>query len=142
MKIKAIRPIKSVTVPLDRYFDEPTSVIIRPLSTVARAKIQELTASGVRISTSTVKKGQKVPDIQTIEQTMPAETLLEIRRVKLSDGVVDHTIVDEDGKKPAWSEELWNALDDADPNLLAMVIDKITDLSYPDDEGDGVRDPT
>lgn len=142
MKIKGIRSIKTEVVALDRFFDSPTSVTIKPLSVIARAKIQELTAQGFRLSTAAPKKGQKAPDVQTIEQAMPVETLMEIRRVKLEDGVVDHTIVDEDGKRPAWNEELWNALDEADPNMLAMVIEKITDLSYPDDEGDGVRDPT
>lgn len=133
MKIKGIRAMKPVIVDLGRFFEggSGASVTVRPIPTPARAKIQELTTTGMRYATTQRKKSL---DIDAIEQAMPAEVTLEIREVKLREGVTEHTLVDEDGKALVWDKDLWKALDDANPAILDKVIAKITDITYPDDE--------
>ena len=137
IKVKGLLAIKPVVVDLSRFFDgQKASVTIRPLPVPARAKIQELTTAGMRYATSQAKKSL---NIDAIEQSMPAEVTISIREEKLREGVVSHNLVSEDGAEVPWGEELWAALDEANPNILAHVIEEITDLSYPDEE-DG--DPT
>ena len=137
MKIKGLVAIKPVKIDLSRYFDTPASVTVRPLPVPARAKIQELTSAGMRYATSQAKKSL---NIDAIEQAMPAEVTIEIRAVKLAEAFVAHDLVGEEGEALTWGPELWAALDEANPAILAKVIDEITELSYPDEEDGG--DPT
>lgn len=138
MKIKGIRTVKPIVVDLSKFFESPQSVTVRALPPATRAKIQELTTNGMRYSTTQRKKSI---DIDAIEQAMPAVITLEIREVKLRDGVIAHDFVDDDTGKPAtWGVELWNALDEADPRINETIIDAISRATYPDDE-EG-NDPT
>jgi hypothetical protein len=136
MKLKGIRPIKPIDVDLSQFFDAPVKVTVRPLPPLARAKINELLVDGMRYATSQSKKDL---NIDAIEQAMPAETTMELRAIKLRDGVVAHTIQDEDGTTPAWGPDLWAVLDEADTRILEHVIDGVTKISDPDEEG---GDPT
>jgi hypothetical protein len=137
MKIKGIRTVKPVDVDLSEYFDQPTKVTVRPLPPLSRAKIQERLVEGMRYATS---QGKKTLDINSIEQAMPAEVTMEIRAIKLQDGVTAHTIQDEDGKPLVWGTDLWAALDEADPEILGKVVEAVTQITTPDDE-EG-EDPT
>jgi hypothetical protein len=133
MKVRGLQTVKPVKVVLDKYFDEPHSVTVKPLPVPARARIQELTTDGMRYATRQTKKAL---DIEAIEQAMPAEVTLEIRRVKLAEAYSSHDLVGDDGQALPWGEDLWNMLDDANPLILAEVLEAITELSYPDDEED------
>jgi len=138
VKIKGIRNVAPQEVDLSKFFEGLAFVMIKPLPVPARAKIQELMTNGTRYAT---KQSKKSLDINAIEQAMPAETVLEIRKVKLAEGVVEHNLVNEEsGEKLPWNEATWDALDEANPSILSKVIDAITELTYPDDE-DG-KDPT
>ena len=139
VKVKGLVALKPVVLDLSRFRGgAKITVTIRPLTVPARAKIQELTTDGMRYATTQTKKSL---NIDAIEQAMPAMTTLAIREEKLSDAVVAHDFTGEDDKPLTWNKELWDALDEANPNLLAFVIEKITDLSYPDDEEEAA-DPT
>lgn len=138
LKVKGLIALKPVQVDLSKFFDEPASVTVRALPVPARAKIQELTTTGMRYATTQRKKSL---DIDAIEQAMPAEVTLEIRALKLTEAFVSHDLAGDDGKQLPWGGELWNALDEANPAILAKVLDKINDLSFPDEDEEGA-DPT
>ena len=131
VKVKGLMAVKPVKVDLSKFFEGPASVTVRPLPVPARAKIQELTTAGMRYATTQRKKNL---DIDAIEQAMPAEVTLEIRKVKLEEAFVAHDLAGDDGAALSWGKELWDVLDDANPEILAKVLEAITDLSYPDDE--------
>ena len=138
LKVKGLIALKPVRVDLSKFFDGPTSVTIRALPVPARAKIQELTTTGMRYATTQRKKSL---DIDAIEQAMPAEVTLEIRVLKLKEAFVEHNLVGDDGKVLPWNEELWNALDEANPEILAKVLERSNEVSFPDEDEEG-SDPT
>lgn len=133
MTLKGIKTIKPKTVDLSKYFDYAAYVIIRPLPVPSRAKIQELTTNGMRYMTS---QARKKLDIDSIEQSMPQQVTMDIRAVKLTDGVIEHNIQNEEGKVVSWCMDLWDALDDCNQAIIQKIIDEITDLTYPEDEAD------
>lgn len=131
MKLKGIRSVKPVEVNLEKFFDYRATVTVRPLPPPVRAQIQELTTNGMRYATT---QGKKSLDINAIEQAMPAGVTMEVRDIKLAEGVISHTIVDEDGKPVAWDKETWDALDAADPAIIEKILTAVTEITYPDDE--------
>ena len=135
MTIKGLKSLKPKKVDLGKFFDEPHSVTVRALPVTTRAKIQELASSGIRYAT---KQAKKSLDIESMEQAMPADVIMEVRALKLKDGFVEHDLTDESGKLIPWGPDLWAALDEADPAILGKVVDEITELS---DTEDG-EDPT
>lgn len=132
VRVAGLQYIKPVRVDLTKYFGgRETFVEVKPLSTLARAQLQEMLTESVRYATEQKKRDL---DIVAINQNMPVETSMRVRALKLTDALSNHNITDEEGKALAWNEELWDALDDANPNILADVMDAISDVSYPDDE--------
>ena len=133
MKLKGIKAYKPRTVDLTRHFDQARHVIVRALPPHARAQIQELMSAGLKYAT---KQGKANIDIESMEQSMPAESIMKIREIKLVSGVLDHNLETETGQKPDWNRDLWDALDAVDPAILEEVIDGVTA------ETEGEENPT
>ena len=138
MAIKGIKKVENVRINLTEYFDQETHVEIKVLNPLTLAQIQEKTVAGMRYNTK--QKGKKM-SIESMQQSIPAETQMDIRLLKLLRGVEDHNIETEKGDKAKWGKSLIQEIDEANPAILDKVVEEITFLTYPEDREEEETNP-
>jgi len=130
--VDGAKRVENKKVTLDEFFEKPTSVMVRVLDPLTRAKVQELRMADFEISGS----GNPTEVTKNMNTKMVnegrAERSIAIRELKLENGVVSHDMT-VGGSPVEWGKPLWKALDDCNPAILDKVVGEI-DVVTPDEE--------
>jgi hypothetical protein len=143
--IKGLKRIPAKTLSLDPFFDEPGYWIsIQPLRPYAKALCHELMLEGAEMEEKRAAgkprpktKGMNPKPVHlnqkstAIRPVISADNTIEIRKIKLQYGVIEHNLTNESGKVQ-WNSELWDEIDEFNPTLLDYVVDQINELSFPE----------
>jgi hypothetical protein len=145
--IKGLKKTECKKITLDQYFDDPgTFVTVQPLRPYAKALCNELMLEGAEVEErkKAASKKTRIPRVEkglnpkpvkvnekstAIRPVMSAENTLEIRKIKLQYGVVEHNISDGTGTAE-WGPELWDEIDEMNPLLLDYIVEQINELSF------------
>ena len=132
----------TVKVDLSEFFEVPTAVWVKKFNPYCRAQLREVLMEGVRVDSVEMEAGSKKKgkvSAVPMSQGMAGREM-KARDLRLEYGVQTHTITS--GGAPAvWNADLWKELDEAEPAILAKVLEGIDELNtVAGAEGEG--DPT
>jgi hypothetical protein len=126
-----LQEVKTERVDLTDFFQErkdengkkiETYVVIRKYTPKINADLGELLTKGVKVTTD------KKTGLVTTDKALRADTLLQIRRLKVSTGVVDHNIF-RGGKKVDLNDKVIDEIDEINSAVFDRVVDHLDKLN-------------